>query len=276
MSIALSDHFPSLPEEERSRLQKVLKVVLQARNWERWQGKVEQLYQMQGEMQRYLESDAMVRLLDAFGVLSANELCEAEKLELKASPYTIWPDPDHCYLSAEALQLAAQTKFYRKQDYLFSAILRLSPQEICAWFRWLGFTDRLPTRKKRAQLLYNQLACLRAVCEHDPLPEVLPKYLDEVFPDDVAREPMAWFYRGVLPFYDILREIDATGRKLPPDFIRLLQAFRLGKIVLEAEKPNFGEATRFRIIRTREHIGAKPRDELQHMADFRLQGNYLL
>lgn len=261
MGLSLAESFHRLPEEERLRLQKLLGVILrQAGSGPRVRVLVDRVYSRLGRPRAVLERlglmESFVRLLDSFGVLAFEQLHEKEKQQFLKNPYTIRPDAAHCCVCAEAMPLLARDPFFRTQDYLFAGILIMKGTEQKAWLRWLGCLD-LPAAPKRAGSLYWQLARLRSMNEPEPARNsiTVPVYLNEVFLDDPTRCPVAWFYRDVLPLYAALNELETLHwERLSQQERGLLRMLKDGRLIVRAEKPEFGEATRWRIVETRERI----------------------
>ena len=251
----LAEIYSRLPASELLRIQKTLKVILRAGFDARKQSRlIRESYRRLGRPLDVLEdlglSASFEKLLAGFGVLSATQMSGEEQAELGRNPYTVWPREDVCMVSTEALEFLAEDSGVRRENYLYIELLRMPVPERRAWSRWLRLNCPVRSEKERTHRLYKHLGELRAGGQ-ESVPEQLPAYLDEVFPDDPARSQLAWFYRDVLPLYRCLAEEEKklSARSLKARVTRLLKQ---GRIIARAESPEFGERARYRLVATRE------------------------
>ena len=277
----LAENFDKLPKSELRRIQKLLKVILQHNaSRESLKKNPAVLFKNMGRPTEILQNMSefsrltFFRLIDSFGVLTLEQLTEAEKEALQANPFTIWPSDTTCVVSGEALNLFSNVPEIRKGGYLFSYLGSLSAQEKRAWSGWLGLSNQIRSEKERTQKLYAYLARIRCnnpaskaspaagqlhpmaaeydICgdAHSLLAEV--SYLDQVFEDNPARNPVAWFYRGVLPLYHSLEDAEKKWESLSSLERRLLLSLKSGQLIIQKESPNFGEKERYKLKETRE------------------------
>ncbi|MEQ9365711.1 MAG: hypothetical protein RIF32_15815 [Leptospirales bacterium] len=266
----LSELYSVLPDAEVRRIQKTLKIIVsRGLDSERLRRVVREGYSRLGQPFEVLErqglSDAFLKLLDRFGVLSADQMSDEEKADLQKNPYTIWPDDRHCLLSGEALELIAQESVFRKRNYLYGEVSRLAVKERRAWFRWLDLDCAVRSEKDRCHQIYLHLAEERRRPDGRRLLQNknLPEFLDQVFPNDPLKTPVAWFYREILPLYQALADAEKQLKALRPgsrefrereEKLDIIEAFKFGALIARAEPPAFGEATRYRLMWTREAI----------------------
>ncbi|MCR9143624.1 MAG: hypothetical protein NXI24_15355 [bacterium] len=268
----LSELYSVLPDAELRRIQKTLKIIVsRGLDAERLRRVVREGYSRLGQPFEVLErqgiSETFLKLLDRFGVLSADQMSETEKADLQKNPYTIWPDERHCVLSGEALELLAQESLFRKRNYLYGEVTRLPVKERRAWFRWLGLDCPVRSEKDRCHQIYLHLAEERRRLSESSRPTLrpkdLPEFLDEIFPNDPLKSPLAWFYREILPLYQALADAEKQLRSLRPGSreyrarerkLDVIEAFKSGALIARADAPAFGEATRYRLVWTREAI----------------------
>lgn len=269
----LSELYSVLPDAELRRIQKTLKIIVsRGLDPERLRRVVREGYGRLGQPFEVLErqgiGEAFLKLLDHFGVLSADQITEAEQADLQKNPYTIWPDERHCVLSGEALELLAQESIFRKRNYLYGELSRLSVKERRAWFRWLGLDCSVRSEKDRCHQIYLHLAEERRQAHRPQTPKRtdLPEFLDEVFTNDPLKTPVAWYYREILPLYQALADAEKQLKALRPGSreyrnrelkLDIIEYFKRGVLIARAEPPEFGEATRYRLLWTRETIPSR-------------------
>ena len=268
----LSELYSVLPDAELRRIQKTLKIIVsRGLDRERLRRVVREGYSRLGQPFEVLErqgiGETFLKLLDRFGVLSTDQMSDAEKADLLKNPYTIWPDERHCVLSGEALELLAQESIFRKRNYLYGELTRLSVKERRAWYRWLGLECSVRSEKDRCHQIYLHLAGERRRSDAPPAPreQEFPEFLDQIFPNDPLKSPVAWFYRDILPLYQALADAEKQLKALQPGTrgyrdrklkLDVIDAFKRGALIARAEPPVFGEATRYRLMWTREAIPA--------------------
>lgn len=263
MSVYLSEYLDYLPKDEVGRLQKQLRIIL--RNWpDREQLKKtlrSQIRREAGTWDRIQaiatgEQSVIFRLFDSFGVLDAGGLNDQERAQLEKLPFVIRQEEAIYLLAAEALEVFAENDDFCRAGFLFSYIRNLPGKEIRAWSRWLRLDDDLPVRGSRVMQLYRRIARLRSSTLIDEegdrhFPEGV--YLDEIFPDDLKDNHVAWFYRGVLGLYDSLAEAERDERCLSDRSRDTIALLKNGRLRIEGEKPVFGRKTRYRLHGTREN-----------------------
>ncbi len=268
----LSELYSVLPDAELRRIQKTLKIIVsRGLDRDRLRRVVREGYSRLGQPFEVLErqgiGETFLKLLDRFGVLPADQMSDAEKADLLKNPYTIWPDERHCVLSGEALELLAQESIFRKRNYLYGELTRLSVKERRAWYRWLGLECSVRSEKDRCHQIYLHLAGERRRSDAPPAPREreFPEFLDQVFPNDPLKSPVAWFYRDILPLYQALADAEKQLKALQPGTrgyrdrklkLDVIDAFKSGALIARAVPPVFGEATRYRLMWTREAIPA--------------------
>lgn len=260
----LADLFALLPVVESRRIQKSLKIILTSGlDRDRLRRLIRAAYVRLGNPGEVIErlgvAPVFTRLLESFGVLSDDRMSAQERTELQRIPYTVWPEENVCLLSGEALELLAGESTYRNQNYLCMELVRMSARERRAWAQWLGLECSVRSEQERSHRLYAHLAIQRE--KTGPLSTAgLPQYLDEVFPDDPVRSPVAWFYRDVLPLYHCLRELEnlLDPRCTAQETLRVLRLLKSGHVVVHAVAPAFGEKTRYKLVATRETAPALP------------------
>jgi hypothetical protein len=256
MAFPITDNIESLPKSELSRLQRYLGIILMnPTQGHRLRQVLLSVYRQMGDPFEYLNANGkdpctMHRLLESFGVLTISYMNETEIRFLKENPYTVWPNDETCMVVEEALDIFPIGFCRENQDYLFSYIRSISPREKKSWSRWLQISDPGRAERKRNRILYARLAGLRSAREQYPRASDVPEYLEDVFPDDLSRYPIAWFYRDVIPFYDSLErteKIDLTAHQRS-----ILENLKIGKLAIHEEPPEFGKKSLHRLFVTRE------------------------
>ncbi len=281
MNVQLSECFQNLPQPEIRRLQKVLKVILRhTSSGELLRKTLDGLYRNMGRPSELLENmeqksrDALLKLLDSYGVLTADQLTEDEVEQLRNSPFTIWMSEKICVAAGEALGLFAEDQYFRARGFLFAHMKYLPGKEMKAWGKWLGLGDGMRREKDRARNLYNHLGELsyadtrRAQDEASTLASAkedsnddIPEYLEDVFPNDPLTCPVAWYYRDVLPLYESMaRAENAPIAADNEQAARLIQDIKQGRVVVRQEAAEFGQPARNRLVRTRENIAGPMHD----------------
>ncbi len=254
MAIFLSKVYIYLPEREKQRLQKLLRIIFsQTADRAAVQKQIQGSYAALGSVMALLKSrkleTSFQRLLQSFCILQSAQINSEEREELQKNPYTIWPNENCCLLSAEAIELLQEQPHLKGENWLFMAIGRLRAAECRAWSHWLNLKEELPSLKEQKMHLYLELSRLRCMEKSEErnilsaqLKE-LPATLEEAFPDNPHRCPMAWFYRSILPLYHCLREVEnnrAEMEKNPSKFY-LLQLFKTGRVIAKPGPSIIGE-----------------------------------
>lgn len=265
----LAELYSALPAAETLRIQKTLKVIIgRELDPERLRRALNEAYDRLGSPLEVLErrglSSAFHRLLDHFGVLNTAQINAQDQASLRQNPYVCWPNESHCVLCGEALELLARESGFRKRNYLYGELTRLPVKERRAWFQWLGLECSVRSEKDRGHQIYLHLAEERrrqsgsskradAALQSAKLPE----FLDEAFADDPQKTPVAWFYRDILPLYQALADAEKQLRALRPGTkgyrartaqLDLIEFFKYGHVIARATNPEFGEATRYRLL----------------------------
>ncbi len=271
----LAELYSALPKAEVLRIQKTLKVIIgRELDPERLRRALNEAYSRLGSPFEVLERRGLLpafdRLLDHFGVLSTAQLDADEQESLRQNPYTVWPDESRCVLCGEALELLARESGFRKRNYLYGELTRLPVKERRAWFQWLGLECSVRSEKDRGHQIYLHLAEERrrhsgssTRADQALQSTKLPEYLDEVFADDPQKTPVAWFYRDILPLYQSLADAEKQLKMLRPGAkgyrarnaqLALIELFKYGHVIARATYPEFGDATRYRLLWTRESV----------------------
>ncbi len=264
MFIHLADHFSQLPPFEINRLQKQLRVILRDTSQKSGLGKsLRYAYQRFGAPLEYLEKTdgltSFFRILDAFGILSVDQMSRDDVTSLLKNPYTIWPDERHCMVTAEAMELLLDDPTVTKMGYLFPAISRMGTKDLHAWMHWLGMMDRSSPEKDRTKL-YSHLAWWRfGGGESKQACTALPEdsCLEDFFPDDPGQTHVAWYYRRVLPLHEAMRQAE-KNIKAGTDAAICLEQIKLGKLLIVPENAGYGRPLRHRLRTTREGVVSRP------------------
>ncbi|MCB1321275.1 MAG: hypothetical protein KDK34_13535 [Leptospiraceae bacterium] len=266
MSLYLSEVYHDLPSSELLRIQKNLKIILRNQDSpDSLKYYIRQSYQRAGRPLDVLDRSGLkasfFRLVESFGVLHADQMDAALKSELLRNPYTIWTDECNCHASAEALDLLYQDIRFKKEDFLLGFLARIGARERREWMQWWQMNAVVSSERDRIYKLYTHLAILRSadlsLFQEDVVDIDLPEYLNDVFADDPRETPVAWYYREVLPLYHSLRETEEQhSAGLNGVQKRVLNMLKTGRAFVRAEKPTFGEKTRYRLIVSRERVAA--------------------
>lgn len=255
--LSYADIQARLSHSERLRLQKLLHIILpREKPPSLLRCFLKESYARLGLSTAELRSQGLwpsfVKLLDFYGFLTRSSLDLDEQRALEKNPYTIWPNKDHCVLNADALDFLCSQSDVRKKNYLCFALQKLSSREKKSWCKWLGINAPVSSERERTLALYRRLARLNCSKE-ETLPQQLPEFLDEVFPDDLALSPVAWFYRGVLTFYRSLEETEKKIQELSPLARTLLPFFKKGSLLISAiPLDESSQSLGWRIVRTKE------------------------
>jgi len=259
MAFPITDNILNLPRAELYRLQKYLGIILSnVSQSARLRQVILSVYRQMGNPFEYLvqngrgESSArtMHRLLESFGALSVSHLNQDEIDHLKENPYTVWPDEETCLVAEEALDIFPSSTHTEKTAYLFAYLRCISPREKKAWSRWLSIPDAGNTDRKRNRILYATLADRRMQYSCAAETHSFPDYIEEVFPDDLSKCPVAWFYRDVIPFYDALERTERIALNEQQQLVLLY--LKIGKLIIVEERSEFGKQGRHRLLFTKE------------------------
>ncbi len=274
MDLSLADVHSSLPAAELLRIQKNLKLILGVGPVARDKARqaIRQAYARLGQPWITLERldclDAFDRLLEAFGILEVDPLDSRLRAQLARNPFVVWLDDRRCTICSEALDGLLGDPIYRKRNYALFALFRLSARERRAWARWLGLNETSSSslsERDRSLQLYRGLAEMRQN-EHNEAPRIdnEPVYLDEVFADDPNQNPVAWYYRDVLPLYRCLMEAEQQLNAVPSAArderhlraAHIIADLKCGRLAIAEEPAEFGQPVRRRLVRTLEKSGA--------------------
>jgi len=157
----------------------------------------------------------------------------------------------------QSLDLEALKKDDRflRDGFLFAFLQRLSSKEIKAWSGWIARSHNLDRKPSNALELYRYLLLLKTSSDSEPdLSSSLDgRDLRAVLIEDDA-SPMRWFYRGVLPFYRCLDDLESWMHKAAgADQVRpVLQAFQRGDLISFGEIAGFGQPLKYSIRATQE------------------------
>jgi len=276
MNVYLSDCFDTLHEAEIKRLQKLLKVILMNKmNRGNLKRTLSTIYQHKGQPSDILAGmnnvsrKIFLKLLKNFGYLTVDKISEDEKKHLIDNPLAIWLNNRVCTVPVEAFELFANDKNFRKYGFLYTYLANLPKKEKKAWARWLKIDDFISSEKMINQKLYSEMARIRCsdreVNWHKLFPfsgshlsskihraTSSPLYLDQFFPDDPMKCQVAWFYRDVLTLYDALAETEKRMKNwsIADEVCDLLYLLKTGRVIIEKEKPEFGEKQRCRLVRS--------------------------
>ncbi|MDH5656872.1 MAG: hypothetical protein OEZ34_13245 [Spirochaetia bacterium] len=261
MAYSLLENIHRLPEDEVNRLQKTLGIILRnSSETEKLRSSVQNIYIKIGDPASYMKRkkgsedavNSLFRLMDAFGAMHISQLESCELSALKENPYTVWPDQETCMIAEEAMDYFSESFETLPSDYLFKYLRQLSAKEKKAWARWIGLDFNSANDRMRNRLLYKKLARLRFENEKKYSEEIHVKYLEDLFPDEPVKFQVAWYYRGVLSFYDSLSRMEAENKDLSAPQIHILNLFKTGKMFISKEKPDFGCRSKNKIVISRE------------------------
>lgn len=271
MDLSLADLHSSLPAAELLRIQINLKVIVGAAPQAREKARqaIRQAYARLGQpsetLQRLDCQESFDRLLEAFGILEVDPLDARLRAQLTRNPYAVWLDERRCTICSEALDGILADPIYRKRNYALFALFRLSARERRAWARWVGLNEASLSERERSLQLYRRLAEMRQNERNDsPRIEDEPVYLDEVFPDDPNQNPIAWYYRDVLPLYrclmDAERIVNTTAHAARNEHhmraAQIIADLKCGRLAVAEEPAAFGQPVRRRLTRTLEKSAA--------------------
>ena len=274
--LSYSDIQDKIPDSERARLQRLLHSIL-PRNRKPLELR---LFLKDSFLRMSLSSlrlksqglwPSFTKLLGSYGFLPANLLSAEEQKQLQRNPYTIWPNRDYCVLNADALDFLASDPILKRESYLSLALHKLSAREKKDWCKYLKLNPKLNSERERSLSLYHHLAYLncqsgsimdenrekraeieKAITKEESSLLQLPRYLDEVFPDEALSCPMAWFYRDVISFYNALEESEKKKHSLPPLAQSILPLFKKGTLMVSPAPLIPSQALRWRILITKE------------------------
>jgi hypothetical protein len=274
MDLSLADVHSSLPAAELLRVQKTLKLILGVGpvTRDRSRQAIRQAYARLGQPSDALArldcQEAFDRLLEAFGFLEVDPLDARLRGQLTRNPFIVWLDERRCTVCSEALDGLLGDPVYRKRNYALFALFRLAARERRAWARWLGLNEALSSslsERERSLQLYRRLAEMRQNEQNEaPRIDNEPAYLDEVFPDDPNANPVAWYYRDVLPLYRCLMDAEqqlnapapAARMERRQRAAHIIADLKCGRLAVVEEPAAFGQRVRHRLVRTLEKSGA--------------------
>lgn len=271
MDLSLADLHSSLPAAELLRVQKSLKLILGAASPAREKARqaIRQAYARLGQPSELLErldcQESFDRLLEAFGILEVDPQDARLRAQLTRNPYAVWLDDRRCTICSEAVDGILADPFYRKRNYALFALFRLSARERRAWARWVGLNEASLSERDRSLQLYRRLAEMRQnELNENPRIENEPVYLDEVFPDDPNQNPVAWYYRDVLPLYRCLMDAErllavkapAARNEQHMHAAQTIADLKCGRLAVAEEPAAFGQPVRRRLFRTLEKSAA--------------------
>lgn len=266
MAVYLSNVYRQLPLEERRRQQRLLRTILSV-DMERpmIRQQIRSSYLNLGSVAEVLRSRGLEasfqRLLRSFCMLEGRRVSSQERASLQRNPYTIWFDRERCLLSGEAMELLQEQSYLPDEDdedYLLMALAKLNAAESKAWSRWLGLDEAMPSLKERRVRLYWELVRGRCLAKDEgqrafaALSKRFPFPLEDIFPNNPHISPMAWFYRGILPLYHCLREIESNRVEMEKDGCRanLARLFKAGYVTARPAPPVVGEQLRWLVYPT--------------------------
>jgi len=270
MGISLADHFDRLPSAELQRLQKQLRIILKnTADRDRLRSSIARAYSNLGKPFDLFKKGSLIKILDSFGRMKKEQMTAEEEKNLRAHPYTVWPDDSHCVISMEALEVLSSEAQIKKEGFLFAHIFALPSREKKAFARWLEIEEAASDRQKARQI-YTRIAEKRsdmALVEENvdfssSIHEELLRNIEEnpdlasCFPDDPSSCPVAWFYRGVLPFYDCLSQMEKQTDKLTLEQKHTIALFKEGQVFIYSEPPEFGQPLRWKLRLTRERYAS--------------------
>lgn len=268
--LSYSDIQNKIADCERVRLQKLLHIILpKEKSALALRCFLKESYARLGLSITELKTQGLwpsfAKLLNSYGFLVRSSLDSDEQKQLQANPYTIWPSKDYCVLNADALDFLASEPSLKKENYLCFSLQKLRAREKKDWCKCLGLNTAVSSERERTLVLYRHLAHLN--CQKQTMAEKnmnltkpneeaalrqLPEFLDEVFPDNPALSPLAWFYRDVISFYRALGEAEKKMQEYSPLAQALFPLFKSGRLIILAAPPEASKALRWRILRTKE------------------------
>lgn len=255
MRYYISQSLDMLSEEECKRLQVSLKVIL------RDQGKSERLKRtiisLLSNVQKSettTDNDAILTLLDHCGTIHADQLTDEQRIALRRSPFTVWPQPGVVQLSGEAFDLFKEEPAFANLNYLFARVVKTPSTELQAWARWLARrsdSDSFPSRKSR---FFDSLIRIRSQHFHETETVSVKAYENRNLYDILSPEeyePMSWFRKGVVSLYRALDEIDRNIHEGAP-LQNFLNAMLTGKLVPVAQPLKLNQPVQYKVQATRE------------------------
>lgn len=258
MTYSLLDNLSDLPEDEISRLQMKLGIILKNHSQKHSiQKTLKNLYIRKGNPIHYLNKkhpvgeQFILKLMDSYCILPADKMQPEEKEFFQNNPYTVWPNPATCMLSEEALEFFSDAPELPR-NYLLFYINDLGPREKTSWMKWIGLDQVTDSDIRKNRNLFFHLIQLNSQ-QPDLTARDIPEHLEDVFPDDPSLYPAAWFYRGVLPLYDSLQKTESSA-KLSDLQKYILNLIRFGKVLVVREKAEFGKLSQHRLVLSREKL----------------------
>ncbi|MCB1172295.1 MAG: hypothetical protein KDK39_01960 [Leptospiraceae bacterium] len=279
MALFLSEVFQHLDESEQRRLQRRLGCILgrgsaQARLRDSVESRLQQLGSISAIFADLELSDLLEQALRGYGTIPLDDLEPWQFENLFINPAVLFLDAGVAIIYAEALLLLQAEESESAAPGLLRHLSRLKTREKHALKNWLGLHQADKGGSYLASRMYINMAARQHNCQK---PAETPRYLDEIWPDNPAQNRIAWFYRGILPLYQCLREEEQRildSDKDPMGKLARILAFKQGQWICKPQKAEPDQPVRYRIYETRETlqtrayqkmIVAEPaaRDELQ-------------
>ncbi len=276
MNFRLAKNFSRIPKAELRRLQIQLRMIIRkGEDPDRLEKSIISALERLGRPWDLLTNkstgklnDDFAFLLNRFGTIKKSQVNEKRWNYLIAHPYTINPDDTRCLIFSEAYHLIQTCPAIRKSGYLVSYIHYLGNAEKKAWINWLinkGTRTPLKTSNLTGDI-YREILRKRvskSFSTDDNRDISAPAYLDEVFSNDPAISASGWFFRGILPFYKTLQQMEIE--KSSPEISVFINLFKLGILAIRPAKSEFGEPSKWEIFKTREYIESDHTDIEEHL-----------
>lgn len=252
--ISLNEHSAYIPESELRRIQKKLRAILR---FPERRSTIVAHYRRAASPNVILNNDidqrALMKLVSNGGQIESHALSAEEYASLKDNPYAVWLNETDCALTQESAEFLVKDGFLSGKELLLEYIIKLNRMEVLAWAAWLGFSEPVQSPFE----LYSRVLCERSKAgfsidradpaEHSP-------YLQDIFPDQPANCPVAWFYRGIIPLYESLKRAEFLFAQTPEQRTALAM-LKCGFWTVKPEV-TYGLAERHRIVHTRERTNA--------------------
>ncbi|MEI7013999.1 hypothetical protein [Leptospira licerasiae] len=263
MPFLVSGNIDLVERSNLRKLEKHLGIILSPHQYP-----LEQYNLIRASLKQKLDSDTLIRsmtrrellsfiyILTQFGDVVQKETPD-EYLDVENVPIVIEWQAGHYMIPYEVLDFLAQSRVFRNQNYLFALIPALPSKEKKAWLEWIGAGYGRTFPREINHELYFQCRHLQKPFQGKSLVQEESIRLEQLWVPG-KNETVDWFYKGIMPFYSSMKELQRSERD--PFLLHVLDLIRSGKLVLKRLPEEFGRKEEYQLVSTVEGNTPQLRD----------------